>query len=101
MNATKTPTVYSGMRFVTLPPKIDDQGDRDDGQDDDPVAEREPVAPVREGSRQEAVASEDAGQAREVGKRGVRRQDEQDRGRHLDQVVEGRAGAHERSRSAG
>ena len=41
---------------MLLPPEDDDEGDGEDGEDDDAVREDEPVAPVGELSRQEAVS---------------------------------------------
>ena len=96
VKAMKTPTVYSGMRAVTLPPKATISSDRHDGEHDDAAVEREPIAAELEHARQEAVPGEDARQARKVGERCVRGEDEQDRRRDLDEVVERRARADER-----
>ena len=87
----KTPTVYSGMRSVTLPWKATIRSAGEHRQDDDPVAEGQPVAAELELARQEAVLAQEARQAREVGERGVRGQDQQQRRGDLDQVVERRA----------
>ena len=96
VNAMNTPTVYSGMRFVTLPPKATIKRDGDGCQHDDAGIEREPVAAELELAREEAVAGEDARQAREVSERRVRGEDEQHGGRDLDEVEVWRTRAHER-----
>ena len=61
----------------------------DGGQEDDARGEGQAVAPEGELVGQEAVAGHQAGQAGEVGEGGVRRQDQQDGGGELDQVVVG------------
>ena len=59
----------------------DDQDDRRAGQDDDPVAEGEPVAAGVQLARQEAVPGQDRGQHREAVERRVGGQDQDDPGR--------------------
>ena len=98
VKAMKTPTVYSGISAVTLPPKATISSADTIGEHDDAAGEGQPLAAELERARQEAVLGQDARQAREVGERRVRGEHEQHGRRDLDEVVEGRARADERPR---
>ena len=76
---------------VGLAAEQHDQRRGDRGQDDDPVAEREPVAAERELARHVAVDREDREQAREGVEARVGGQDEEQRREPLEQEERDRA----------
>jgi len=61
---------------------------RNDGQHDDPEGEGEPVAALRELPGHEPVDGQDRREARETGEARIRGENEDDRGRCLDEVEE-------------
>ena len=82
---------------VDVAPEDDNQHPGEETQQHDPVREDQPVSPVGELARQEAVVRQDRTEAGKIGEAGVCRQ-QQDRGRRdLHRVVEPhpRAGAAE------
>jgi hypothetical protein len=68
---------------VDLGARDDHESRSRDGEGDDPVREDEPVASLRELPRHEVVAGVEGGQPREVGKRRVRGQHEDEHRRRL------------------
>ena len=68
----------------------DDQQARDHRQDEHPVREHQPVATVRQLARQIPVAGDDRTQPREVGERGVGREDQDRKRGDLYEEVEER-----------
>ena len=98
VKAMKTPTVYSGMSALTLPPNPTMRMMATAVSTTMPLLKASRSTAELEYPRQETVPREEAGQAREVGKGGIRGKDEQHRRGDLDQVVERRARAHESAR---
>ena len=74
------------MSAVSDAAEGDDQRDGRDAQDDDAAREREAIAAEAELARHVAVAGEDRGQARERVERGVRGQEQDQRGERLVEV---------------
>ena len=73
-------------QLVQVRVEPDYQDDRQPGQDHDPVREHKPVAQVPELTGDEVVLGQDGQQPREALERRVRRQHQDQRGEHLDQV---------------
>ncbi len=59
VNETNTPTMYSWISAVTSASEGDDERDGGDGQEQDAVGERQPVAAGVQLARQEAVLGQD------------------------------------------
>ena len=96
VNERNTPTAYSGISALVLPPNAMIERAGRGREHEHAVREHEPVAAVGELSRQVAVGGDDRRQPREVGVRGVRREREDRRGRELQHHVQHGAAAEHR-----
>ena len=96
VNDRNTPTAYSGISALVMPPNAMIEHAGRGREHDHTVREHEAVATVRELARQVAVVGDDRRQPREVGVRGVRREREDRRGRELQDHVQHRAAAEHR-----
>ena len=96
VNDMNRPTANSGMSAADVAAERDEQDAGGQHEHEDPVREHESVATVRELARKEPVGRDDAGEAREVGERGVGRQRQDRRGRRLQEDVEHAVSEHRR-----
>ena len=97
VNDVNTPTAYSGISALVMPPKATISSAGRAGEHEHAVGEHQPVAAVRELAGQVAVAGDDRRQPREVGVRGVRRERQDRRGRDLQDQVERPVAEHQQA----